>query len=300
MKEGTASLDNTIRLNFCGFWPDFDKQNNYFYKLLSTKYKIEICEAPDFLIYSNFGNRHKKYRCIKIFFTGENQRPNFNECDYAFTFDYIDNPNHYRLPLYALYLDQNPYLLIKKDIDVFNILKEKNKFCNFVFSNKCAKERVDFFNKLSKYKRVDSGGRCLNNIGGPVRDKLAFIKDYKFTIAFENSSYPGYTTEKLIHPMLVNSLPIYWGNKLVGKDFNTKSFIYYYDFKNETEVIEKIIELDQNDNLYVKYLREPYYNDNKINEFMDPNSVLKQFDYIFGNIKTPVAQEKKKSWFLLK
>ena len=60
---------------------------------------------------------------------------------------------------------------------------------------------------------------------------MDFIKDYKFVISFENSSYPGYTTQKLIEPMLVNSSPIYWGNKSVGKDFNTKSFInvfYYY------------------------------------------------------------------------
>ena len=28
-----------------------------------------------------------------------------------------------------------------------------------------------------------------------------------------------------MEPMLVNSLPIYWGNKQVGLDFNRSSFI---------------------------------------------------------------------------
>ena len=73
---------------------------------------------------------------------------------------------------------------------------------------------MDFFVKLSKYKQVDSGGRTLNNIGGPVEDKMEFIKDYRFVISFENAEYPGYTTEKIIQPMFVDSIPIYWGNPL--------------------------------------------------------------------------------------
>ena len=38
------------------------------------------------------------------------------------------------------------------------------------------------------------------------------------TIAFENSSFPGYTTEKIFEPMLEGSIPIYWGNPRVDED----------------------------------------------------------------------------------
>ena len=72
----------------------------------------------------------------------------------------------------------------------------------------------------------------LNNVGGPVKNKIDFIMDHKFTIAFENSSYPGYTTEKIFEPMLVNSIPLYWGNPLVDRDFNTKSFLNFHDYGN--------------------------------------------------------------------
>jgi hypothetical protein len=41
----------------------------------------------------------RKYRCTRIYFTGENTRPNFRQCDYAFTFDNNGRPEHYRLPL---------------------------------------------------------------------------------------------------------------------------------------------------------------------------------------------------------
>lgn len=302
-----------IKLNFSGFWPSFNPTDNYFYNLLKTKYDLDISDNPDFLIYTTplimppvppvpreifRQKKFKKYKCIRIFYTGENFRPNFSECDYAFTFDFMDNPNNYRLPHYVLYAD--PQKLIKKDLDVEQVLREKTKFCNFVYSNWRARKRYRFFLKLSKYKRVDSGGRFKNNIGGPVSDKLAFIKDYKFTIAFESASYPGYTTEKLIQPMLVHSLAIYWGNELVHRDFTPKSFLNSYDFADDEELIERIIEIDQNDDLYLEYLQQPYFHNNAVNEYVNPENVLKQFDYIFNNDKEPVALKKKRKIFFVK
>ena len=111
---------------------------------------------------------------------------------------------------------------------------------------------------MSKYKKVDSGGRYLNNIGGPVADKLDFIKEYKFTIAFENSSLSGYTTEKILEPMSVNSLPLYWGNPNVAIDFNPKSFINVNEFSSMGEAIEEIIRIDKNDDLYLTLLNRPW------------------------------------------
>ena len=45
------------------------------------------------------------------------------------------------------------------------------KFCNFVASNGNCQERNDFVSKLSKYKKVDCGGRWMNNIGYSVSNK---------------------------------------------------------------------------------------------------------------------------------
>jgi hypothetical protein len=289
-----SSTMKTIKLDFVDFWPGFDKTNNYFYNLLKTRYEIGISSKPDFLIYSVFGKGYKKYKCTRIFYTGENVRPNFNECDFAFTFDHIENnPRHYRLPLYALYLKNSPKILIKgENYKPEDLLKEKTDFCNFVYSNSKATKRVEFFHKLSKYKLVASGGKILNNVGGRVPDKLEFIRKFKFTIAFENYSYPGYTTEKLIQPMLMGSIPIYWGNPMVAKDFNPMSFINYNDYQDDEAVIERIIELDRNDDLYLKYCNEPYYHNNVVNEYIKPENVLKQFEMIFDSQIIPLAQQK--------
>ena len=100
--------------------------------------------------------------------------------------------------------------------------------------------------------------------------KRNFQKDYKFTIAYENNAYRpqwiGYTTEKIMEPMITNSIPIYWGNPRIDLEFNTKSFINSYDFNSEDEMIEHIIELDKNDDKYFELLKNNWFVDNIIPE----------------------------------
>lgn len=273
-----------IKVNFVDFWPRFVAEEWYFYRLLSERYEVEISSKPDFLFYSVFGTEFRKYDCVRIFYTGENVHPNFAQCDWAFSFDHLpENPRHYRLPVYAWYLSNSPRLTEPKD--PAKILAEKDRFCNFVYSNERAQVRQEFFHKLSKYKRVDSAGKVLNNLGYPVDDKTEFLSHYKFTIAFENESAPGYTTEKLVDPMHVHSLPIYWGNPLVDRDFNTKSFINCHDYPDFDAVIERIIEADRDDAVYAEYLAEPYFVNNTPNEFVRTENVLRQLDRI---ITTPI------------
>lgn len=288
---------DVIKINFADFWTHFDKADNYFTKLLSKRYTIEISADPEFLIYSCYGKEHLKYDCYKIFYNGENQRTNWNACDFSLSFDYLKSENHYRLPNWFWYAD--PTLLLNEKTDPESILAGKSGFCNMLVSNPNATKRIDFFHKLSRYKKIDSGGKYLNNTGGPVADKLAFIKKHKFSIAFENSSYPGYTTEKIFEPMLVNSIPIYWGNPLVKKDFNTKSFINYHDYKNEEAVIERIIELDNNDAAYLSVLREPWYNANELPGCMREENIIGFFDKITSSKGkfTPVSNTNRKYFY---
>ena len=250
---------------------------------------MELSEEPEFLIYSCFGNEYLKYKCVRIQYVGENIRPNFNECDYAFSFDYPITERNYRLPLYRL---DDAYEQLKQVKNVDRIITQKHRFCNFVFSNKTAKERIKFFRKLQNYKIVDSGGKVLNNVGYLVEDKVTFQSQYKFTIAFENSIYPGYTTEKILHAMIANSIPIYWGNPLVSRDFNPKALIDCHEYNGLDEVIRKVIEIDQDDELYRKYLSEPYFPNGSENEYVKEENILDRFEHIFSAGKPYVD----KSW----
>ena len=270
-----------LKIHFTDFWPVFNPQDNLFVKLLSKKYNLLFDnQNPDILFYSVFGCEHHYYNTKRIQFIGENIRPNFKECDYAFSFDYIDSDRHYRLPLYALYMEENDISSVFREPDIDKILNEKKRFCNFIYSNPGQKKRNEFFKKLSKYKKVDSGGRLYRNIDRPILNKIDFIKEYKFTISFENSSYPGYTTEKIFEPMIVGSLPIYWGNPLVDKDFNSKSFLNYFDYNNDEELIERIIEIDNDDNLLAEILKQPFFQGNKVNEFVSHDNILNKLTEI--------------------
>ena len=261
----------------------FNPNNNFLVQLLSINYRVEVVQpiAADILFYSTFGNEHRKFIGKKIFYTSENVLPDFNECDFAITFCHLANkPRHLRLPQYIHYI-QNPNFLIKgADYIPTEILKQKNKFCNFVVSNPRGPERNKFFKMLNCRKAVDSGGRHFNNTGKIISDKLSFIKDYKFTLAFENSSSGGYTTEKLVEPMLAQSLPVYWGNPEVARDFNPRSFINISDFPNFEAAIDYILEVDRNDDLYLSYLREPWFHNNEIPDLFKANylsEALKRF-----------------------
>ena len=240
-----------IKIDFVDFYGNFNKMDNFIMRTLRLKYDVEISDNPDYLFFSTFGYKHLHYNCVKIMFIGENIAPDFNLCDYALGFDYIQFGDRYmRFPLYCTY---ECFASIGDDILKTDNFLLNRKFCSMVVSNNrhSSPHRERFFKLLSEYKKVDSGGRFLNNVGAPVADKLQFVSQYKFNIAFENSSVLGYTTEKIMEPMTVNTLPIYWGNPLVDKDFNPKSFVNVHDFSSMEDAVQYVVDLDNDD---VKYL----------------------------------------------
>jgi hypothetical protein len=281
---------DTVKVKFDQLYGGFNTSDNFFTRHLSAKYNVVISDDPDFYFFTHpvYGSKeYLKYKCHRIFFGGENIRANWNICDYVFDSDfYQHNPRQKRLPLWAYW----PLEAINQQKN-FQNLNDKKKFCCMVVSNPNCKERNEFFHQLSKYKKVDSGGRYLNNIGFPVEDKMDFIKDYKFVIAFENSSYPGYTTEKLIEPFFAHSIPIYWGNPVVDKDFNVNSFINIKDVSEFDGAINKIIELDNDDEKYLAMRNESYFVDYKIPKEFSKEAIQEFFDYIINDskLKRPVA-----------
>jgi hypothetical protein len=280
-----------LKIFFTDFWINFSFEENLIYRTLIKKYDVVIDQYPEYLFYSAYGFEHVKYNCIKIFYTGENLVPDFNLCDYAIGFHFINFEDRYlRIPL--CFTRESYKSVIHKTVDFKNVLNRK--FCNFVYSNSNYADpfRLLFFEKLSEYKKVDSGGSLQNNIGGRVKDKIQFLADYKFTIAFENSEVNGYTTEKIVEPMSVNSIPIYWGNPKIGVDFNLDSFILVKD-KSIDEInksIEKIKFLDNHDDEYLKLLSLPWINHDQYYQY---EPVLSEFlDYI---ITQPYLKAKRRA-----
>ena len=98
-----------------------------------------------------------------------------------------------------------------------------------------------------------------NNVGGRVPDKSACIAKYKFNIAFENSTVPGYTTEKVMEPLAVRSVPIYYGNPRIDADFDPACMVRVASRDDMNRAIEEIVRLDRDDEAYLAKLTAPSF-----------------------------------------
>lgn len=246
-----------IKIQFTDFWDVFDVNDNFILDALKPNFDVEISENPDFVFCSIFGRKHLKYSCAKIYYTGENIAPDFNLVDYGMGFPEISFYDRYlRLPHYVLY--GRACELAKKKPTMTDEEYLNRKFCNYVISNAIsAPERGQMLEKLNEYKTLASGGRYRNNVGGPVADKIDFAKGYKFSIAFENSGARGYTTEKIVEAFASETVPIYWGNPDIAREFNPEAFINCHDFNSFDELIEYVKKVDEDDELYLKMVKAP-------------------------------------------
>lgn len=114
----------SLKIKFVDFWPGFNPNDNFITNALKG-YEIVITDTPDYLFFSIFGYSHLKYNCVKIMFVGENIVPDFNLCDYAMGFDFLNFGDRYmRLPLFLI-CDNFKELSVTKDFSPKRMLNRK-------------------------------------------------------------------------------------------------------------------------------------------------------------------------------
>jgi len=287
-----------VSLNFIDFPP---QSRAFFLDLLSPYYDFTFDDTPDFLFYSHIGHRHRLYNCTKIFHTQEKYWPNWKECDYAAVSVLVDDPRSAYLPIYAF--DGRKEKLIRTSVsDPVAIRASKPHFCSLLcaYVDRTVKRRAQFFHALNRLRKVDSAGRALNNTGYrlPPGDryqvKVDWLASYRFNISFENTRRAGWCTEKLVDPLHVNTIPIYWGDPRVKEFFNPESFICRDDFSSDHELAEYVLHVDDTPKLYAKYIQAPPFYKNVPNSAYDMNMLLAFFDRVFRKPQRPVAQRR---WF---
>ena len=286
------------KIYFCNFW---DTNENifkfYFCKHLFSNFKFissENIQDADIVIYSVF-NKKKQLEIYKnkinIFITFE---PLHMDCElFNLNLSYQINSknknkiNNFICPpqmLLSIYNNEVPRSLFLNNRPLkLNIPK---KFCCFITRIE-KPERIHFFKELSKYKKVDSLGECLNNTGiYAPHDRYEFeklVSQYKFIITFENCQKDMYITEKILHGFFSLSIPIYWGSKNINDFFNPNSFIYIDDYNHNciNSAIQKIIDIDNDDNLYLKTVNQKVFNNINIDNY---------FEQIKNNIEKIILQ----------
>jgi len=251
-------MGKLIKVAFVDFEPGFVVEKSLIYRILVQNYQIELSKEPEYLFYSNYGERHLRYDCIKIFWTQESIAPDFNACDYAVGNDYVTLGDRcFRFPSY--YLDRENFAQMNdKTYFTSDNIRSKGGFCGFWYKlEEETPERDLFFERLSEYRPVEAGGPLHNNFEGVVSEKIPFLADHKFTIAFEEVSHPGFTSNVLMQAFAAQTIPIYWGNPFIGREFNTQAFVNCHDFRSWSEVIDAVRRIDGNDELYLKMMRTP-------------------------------------------
>lgn len=137
---------------------------------------------------------------------------------------------------------------------------EQKKFCTLVatdlqskYENELYSERkkaIRFFEQIGE-EGFEFFGRRWNpaeysSYRGSVTDKIETIKQYRFSICYENTHrVPGYITEKIFDCFAAGTIPIYWGASNIEKYIPTDCFIDRRAFSTMEELYMFLKGMDQ-------------------------------------------------------
>jgi GR25 family glycosyltransferase involved in LPS biosynthesis len=303
----------TYTILFTDMWDQFNPEHNMFTLAFSNYMKNvnvigtdNITVKPDIHIFGPFGSQWKQIKGPKIHYTGENTGPILDpSVKLNLGYQYSNNPSYLRLPLWMLSINwfkcdltriQNPLPIPVEACLNSCYSGKRSKFCAFIVSNPSNEIRNEAFNVLNAYKPVDSAGNLFNNVGpilaaglgggGGELKKHEFLKDYRFCLAYENQSSDGYTTEKLLHAKAAGCIPIYWGDSLVGRDFDESGFINLTG--SPGDLLERVKELEENHELLQKMASVPALTNQKQMEVLETlNEMVKRT--LSGNLVVTTA-----------
>jgi len=254
----------TLKIAFVDFWPEWSDED-FITPILKQYYDLIIDESnPDVIFHSVFGTKANNYKCKKILFLGENRRVREFNTDFSITFDPHTSTN-FRLPLWQVFLINKPGNLEK--LINGRTHSEFENFCSFTVSNGANVLRNSMFQQLNNYKKVKSYGRfnttdnslqtfSKNKYWRDAKDDFFDLHTHKFSLTAENNMYPYYATEKLMDGFLANTIPIYWGDPKIYKDWNKKAFVNANRIPN---LLDAIKTLDQNEDAYEAMFNEPAF-----------------------------------------
>ncbi len=125
----------------------------------------------------------------------------------------------------------------------------RRQCCAFISSKWDKSDRQNYMRDLMQQLDVHSFGRFMRNksllFDRGVKTKLRLLKNYRYTLAFENSLSPDYVTEKFYEPLLTGTVPIYLGAPNI-EEFapGDNCFINAHDFASPAELAEFVRHAD--------------------------------------------------------
>jgi hypothetical protein len=118
--------------------------------------------------------------------------------------------------------------------------------------------RLKYIRELMRHLPIDSYGKSLNNKPIPEdrgrETTLEIYSRYKFTLAFENSRSRDYVTEKFFNPLMVGSVPVYYGAPNIA-DFapGDHCFVDVQQFQGPRDLAEHLLRIAADEREYESY-----------------------------------------------
>ena len=179
-----------------------------------------------------------------------------------------NNKNIINMPLHIPYIYTNDLLHSLENQSNRNTMPEKDILV--VISNPNGEIRNKFLDLLEKKMNVTYAGRYKNNIGHLLPwdynkpEFKNFVSQFKFIVSMENTRYETGITEKIIHGMLAQSIPVYWGSSRVCEYFNKDRFLNLKDDSVEgmNKIIEEMISIKNNDRKWLDIVNNNIFPEN--------------------------------------
>jgi hypothetical protein len=273
----TYIAQETFNVQFVGMWDQFQVGYNFFTLLLEAYFKAQGRAVTVIGRDSKWsGDLNLRimgpFPCTDairggvptVFTTAENVGPlpadilERNNIKLQLGFSRTATKDYIRLPLWMMSINWfgadndrlvNPRLIPLESLTVSHGSGARPKFCSFVVTNPNNPVRNAALDLMGRIGHVDSAGRYRNNCGdalfaglgggGGEEKKVAWLRQYRFSITYENSLGDGYVTEKLFHAKAAGCVPIYWGDvEAAADDFDAGGYIVANGKKDEELVAE--------------------------------------------------------------
>ncbi len=272
-----ATPPGALKICATNFWADFSMDRGLVKYLVDVAFgDWTLCESQadaDLVLTSVFPHRaaERPHKTLAIIW--ENVRPNYSFYAYSLSSD----PDHYggrnfRLPHWYREVAWSPdYLpwdlsgegshghepllplpfLMQPRSEPF---PTRRKFCAFVARNP-EPYRMMTAEAMRAIAPVDAYGLIAGSVES--RSKYEILRDYAFSMCFENSLFPGYHTEKLVQAWAAGTIPLYFGDRSVELDFNRGAFLNRHDFPSLDAFVEEVRRVYASAELQERIWREP-------------------------------------------
>lgn len=238
---------------------------------------VEDPAAAEVVVSSLFGNQPVPAEKT-IQFIGENVRPEFLRHRFSLSFDYDTyGGRNFRLPLwwwrlawpgYAERWRQRPQVGggglahgYEELIPIDALLRSRaapplrpEGFGVLVAANP-EPLRINLFMGLQRAGQMVGYGQMFNN---PLySSKFEVLNRFRFCLCPENSIYPGYHTEKVLDAWYGGCVPLYNGDRLLGRDFNPSALVNYQDYLDMDWFVDHVRRLDASAEAYEAIRSQP-------------------------------------------